>query len=296
MKTYKIAVVIYTHNRVDDARINIELIRNWKSKLFSKVTIIHSYNGKKDWYTKTKEDILLSRQNSNHQQGASDLIDAGIQKALAQKPDYVVILAADTWLLRPAYLEKIIKSMAKKQQYVASSPWGSNKENSFWKNGLATDFFILDASFAQKAKLFPLAYNSFHKKHSEVLDYLGRNTLLELIFSVRLLQSIERFYTVPGAHLRRLIGNKIIYEMTERNPVHKETKKTYERTMWWPKIHLATHHNPKEKQKILKQQKYGSLSGPAINMLRTSKDVRYYNGGHVKNSLKLKDGSVIEMH
>ena len=49
-----IGVLIYTYNRVDDAKINMDIIRNvWeKSKYFENVKIIHSFNGGKKLVSK----------------------------------------------------------------------------------------------------------------------------------------------------------------------------------------------------------------------------------------------------
>jgi hypothetical protein len=81
--------------------------------------------------------------------------------------------------------------------------------------------------------------------------------------------------------------------MKEREPVHFENTKKYERKMYYPKIHLLTHHDPKEKQKILKKYK---IKGVSIQKLMTSKKLDYYNGGHVKNQIVLPSGEIISMH
>lgn len=59
----KIGALIYTQDRVDDARINFEIVRNvWqKTKFFKSVEIVHSYNGKSEWYPKKYlEDVLVT--------------------------------------------------------------------------------------------------------------------------------------------------------------------------------------------------------------------------------------------
>lgn len=297
MKKYTLGVVIYTHNRVDDARINIELIRSWKTKLFSNIKIFHVYNGEKSWYEKTNEDKLIIRKNPGHQKGAADLIDTGILTFFKEKelPDYILTIASDTWLTKPDYLEKVVTNMAKDKLVIATASWGSNKDTSLWEGGLATDFFVIDANFAKKYKLFPFEYGVFSKKYSEVLDYLLRNTILERLFSIRLIQALGRSMKIPGEHLRRMVALKMIYRMKEREPVHLETKTKYDRKMFYPKINLLTHHDPKEKRKILKASK-DIFKGTNILKLLTSKNLDYYNGGHVKNQITLPNGRVVSMH
>jgi hypothetical protein len=294
-KKLSLGVVIYTHNRVDDARINIELIKSWKSEVCSEIKIAHAYNGKKDWYKKTKEDFFVVRKNLGHQQGAADLIDKGIEVLLKNEDnlDYILVLAADTWLVKPDYVDKVIRQMQKKHLVLATASWGSNKVKSLWAGGLATDFFVVDAKFSRTSKLFPLNYMDFSGKYKELLDYLGRNTILEHLFSVRLLQALERSLYIPGDHLRRMVATKVMYRMKEREPVHIEDSKKYERNMYYPKIHLLTHHDPKIKKNILKKYK---ITSPHINKLLKEKKLDYYNGGHVKNYITLPSGEVISMH
>jgi hypothetical protein len=124
----KIGVLIYTYNRVDDAKINMEIIRNvWeKSKYFEDVEIIHSFNGKKEWYSKKYlENDLIITKNSWHFQGASDLIDVGIRmfQRKHKKIDYVIVLASDTWLIKPAYVQSLLERMKKDNLYLATCPW-----------------------------------------------------------------------------------------------------------------------------------------------------------------------------
>ena len=294
-RTVAIGVVIYTYNRVDDARINIELIQSWESNMFSRINIAHAYNGNPRWYKKTSEDYLIQRKNLGHQKGAADLIDSGIATLLASKRplDYIVVLAADTWLVKPDYLEKVIGTMKKDKLVVATASWGSNKTKTLWQGGMATDFFVIDVTFIKTSKLFPLKYAKFSEKYKEILDYLGKNTLLEHVFSVRFLAALEKTFRIPGDHLRRAVAEKMLYRMKEREPVHRETTEIYERHMSYSKIHLCTHHNPKTKRNFLKKYK---PTTPYARKLLTAQNLTYYNGGHTKNKIVLPNGKTVEMH
>lgn len=75
-----LGILIYTYNRIDDAKINMEIIKNvWQADdYFENLEIIHAFNGKKEWYEKKYlEDKLVRIRNTWHFQGASDLIDVG---------------------------------------------------------------------------------------------------------------------------------------------------------------------------------------------------------------------------
>jgi GT2 family glycosyltransferase len=185
---YKIGVVIYTYNRVDDARINMEIVREvWgKSKLFKSIKIVHTYNGEKEWYPKKYiEDVVVRTKNTGHFSGASKLIDIGIStlQKRYKKLDYVVVLAADTWVIRPLYIANTLKKMNKNREYIATCPWNSKtKKDPIWKLGqLATDMFVVDAVWAKKYKLFPFNYADFFKKYGELVEYQGKNVFLENI-------------------------------------------------------------------------------------------------------------------
>ena len=138
--------LIYTYNKVDDARINMELVRSlWhQSQLFQNIIIVHAYNGDRSWYsTKYLEDKLINLHNSGHYQGAAELIDAGIKVFEEQYAyvNYVVVLASDTWLVNPCYVAEILKSMQDNRLRLATCAWNLDEEVSIFEVGMATDFF-----------------------------------------------------------------------------------------------------------------------------------------------------------
>ncbi len=76
-----IGVLLYTFDRVEDAYINQEILRNvWgTSGYFGSITIVHAYNGRQSWYPKKYlENVLIRQKNAGHFQGATELIDAGM--------------------------------------------------------------------------------------------------------------------------------------------------------------------------------------------------------------------------
>jgi len=278
-----VGVLIYTYNRVDDARVNMDIIRNvWeKSKHFENVKIVHSFNGEKSWYAKKElENDLITFKNSWHFQGASDLIDAGI-KTFQKKYsniDYVIVLASDTWLIKPEYIESLIKKMENEKLYLATCSWGLPDRDNIAEVGVAVDFFIVDLKWATKYKMFPIEYGKFQKKYKDLLAYQkAGNIMLEKLFLARYLEAISRAEKIDG------IARKIAIEKTlmlnDRQPVHSHIDKqgNWIRNMYWPKMGLLTHHEVEPKKKILRKEKI--VNGKNIEILLKNKDLSYFNNG-----------------
>ncbi len=281
-----IGVLIYTYNRTDDAKINMDIIRNvWeKSKHFEDVKIVHSFNGKKTWYPKKYlENDLVVTKNSWHFQGASDLIDAGI-KTFQKKHkniDYVVVLASDTWLIKLAYIENILNKMKKDNLYLATCPWGLPERNEIRDVGMAVDFFIVDLKWATKYKMFPINYADFYKKYEELFLYQkGGNVMLEKLLYARYLEAVSREEKSGGVARKKAI--KKLHELKDREPVHSRIDKEgyWIRNMYWAKMGLLSYHDPTPKKKILK--KNNVVVGKNIEKLLQSRDLSYYNNGTTK--------------
>jgi len=278
-----IGVLIYTYNKVDDARVNMDIIRNvWeKSKHFENVKIVHSFNGKKSWYAKKElENDLVVLKNSWHFQGASDLIDAGIKTFQKNYKDieYVIVLASDTWLIKPDYIEDLLKKMKENELYLATCSWGLPDRDNIADVGVAVDFFIIDLKWATKNKMFPIAYGKFQKKYKDLFAYQkAGNIMLEKLFLARYLEAVSRSEKING------IARKIAIEKTlflkDREPVHSniDEKGNWVRNMYWTKMGLLTHHEPEPKKAILKKEKI--VNGKNVELLLKSKDLSYYNNG-----------------
>ena len=301
MNGIKIGVLMYTYNRTDDARINMEIIRNvWsKNELLKDVTIVHSFNGEKEWWPeKYLEDELLYLENPGHFEGAELLINEGIktfQEKYSQL-DYVIILASDTWLVLPEYVENIIFSMKKNIKYMATCPWGNKEKNNMWNIGVALDFNIIDLKWATKYNLFPIRYKEFVDKYSEIFFYSDQMIYPERVLALRFKQSILKSVDVPSEQMLSKVATSYVHRMTEREPVHDEKtlfgiKKG--RKMYWKNIGLITHHEPVSKQKVLKQWKI--KLGKYGNNFLESKDLSNFNNGvtktiYIKNDKKIGYG------
>jgi hypothetical protein len=281
-----IGVLIYTYNRTDDARINMEIIRNvWKkSKYFKNVKIIHCFNGEKKWYPeKYLEDELVIMKNTWHFQGAADLIDAGINKfnKKYRDIDYVIILAADTWLINPNYLENLLVKFWEKKSNLATCRWGLPKRNDFADVGIALDFFVVDLKWAKKYRMFPIGYKDFFEKYSDLILYQkGGNVMLEKLLLARYMKAVSGEEKSGGVARKKALEK--IFVISNREPVHSRVDKDgfWIRNMYWPKMGLLTHHDPLSKKKIMRQKKISA--GINIERLVNSKDLGYFNGGITK--------------
>lgn len=291
MRDLKIGVLLYTYNRVEDVRINMEIIRGvWNAQdVLKEVKIIHAYNGKKEWWPeKYLEDELIYLPNPGHFEGADLLISEGIKLCTEKYSslDYVIILAADTWLVKPDFLEDIIGKMASTNKYIATSVWGSNTSADIWKQGCAIDFLILDLNWAIKGNLFPLRFKEFKEKYEELFLYQNQFLYLELVFMMRYKQAIQRTVEWYSENVFSQIAEKYIHRIHQREPIHVpkswwSIKKEYWRETYWPEIGLLSHHIPDQKQKALK--KWNLKLGKYGNHFLTTRDLSYYIHPYLSN-------------
>ncbi len=289
---------MYTYNRVDDARINMEIIRSIWSKipLFKDLVLVHAYNGDKSWWPeKYLEDELLYLENSGHFTGAELLLNEGV-KVFSEKysdVDYVITLAPDTWCLKPEYLEKIIISMQKEEKYLATCAWGTKEKDNMFNIGMALDLNIFNLKWATQYKLFPLRFTEFVEKYSEVFYYDDRIIFLERVFALRFRQAVVRSLNLPSENLEKKAVKMFIHRMVEREPVHIDKQSWFNRKgrkMYWSKIGLVTYHEPEPKKAIIKNLKVSI--GKHADRLISSKDLSYYNGGHTLTTFKKGESKV----
>lgn len=285
-KKFDIGVLLYTHDRVEDAYINQEIIRNvWgRSGLFGSITIVHAYNGKKSWYPKKYlEDVLIRGANPGHFQGAAELVDSGISVFHKHYPKipYIIALASDTWMMKSSYVSKLIRTMQQKNKWLACSPWDVPQVKDIPEVGISLDFFIVDAHWERRYQMFPLAYKQFYDQYADFILYLGgSNVSAEKLFFARYLRACGKEY---GRNVgKHTYGLSKLLVIRERRPVHSHINKRrfWIRKHFWPKIGLLTHHDPIVKQKAF--QKFPKVFGKHAEKFRTAKNVDYFNI-HVPN-------------
>ncbi len=295
----KVGVLMYTYNRTDDARINMEIIRNeWKKvSLLKEVVIVHCFNGDSSWWPKAYlENDLCHTKNPGHFEGAELLINTGMRIFSKKHPEvtHVVILASDTWCVKPDYVAQVVTAMHSEKAYLATSAWGSKKDPNMFKVGMSLDFSLVDLGFAKTYKMFPLRYGEFVEKYGEVFSYLGSPVYLERLFALRFKQAVSRSVRVPSENLTEKVAYAHIHHMREREPIHhdalKAKKRIGVRDMYWPAIGLITHHDPIEKQKVL--QKWSVDLGEHGRRFLEAVDLEYFNSGVTKTSFE-KNGKEI---
>lgn len=280
-----ISIIISTYNRIDDAKINMEIIRAlWqKTVIFSKINIIHAYNGKTEWYPeKYLEDSLVTTLNAGHFHGAADLMDIGFSEIekVDSETDYVIFLASDTWLVNPDFVAKTIRNMQENELYIATNTWDAlpGKPGNVLKV-MAVDFYILDYKWARQANIFPLNFGEFKNKFGDLFYYQGGQVMVEKLIMAHFMRAIHK-QTNIDPELPMLVRNKIKI-MEEREPVHVtvDANGLWVRKMYWEDIGLITEHKPENKQKILNS--LGLEVGPNCDRLRKSSDLAYYNNGFI---------------
>ncbi len=282
MPKIPIGVLIYTHERVDDAKVNMDIIRSlWQgSELFSHITVVHAYNGQRNWYPKRyREDALVRTKNHGHFRGAAELMDAGLATFARryQKIQYLVVLAADTWCVKPTYLRQLIDQMQRDQKTWATCPWGLPVRYRKTDVGMATDFQIIDLHWARRYGFFPLRYQAFWSRFHELISYLhpGANVFVERLTLARFHDACFRQHS-DNVRRKNLAEGQMLL-MKERIPVHRgiDSDGYWIRKFSWPRIGLITHHQPGRKRQLL--AKVRNLSGTASRTLLTSKRLDYYN-------------------
>lgn len=264
--------LIYNYQHLDDARIQQEISKNLYARMFGDVHLVHAYNGKKEFgYKHYLEDKLITLKNRGHFTGASDLISAGLEYFNSHKISglkYVLVTAADTWMLDGKFLSRLIEQMEIEGRVLAASSWGRAKYPEK-PTGFSTDFFVLDIEWNRKANIFPLDFDDFSHKFLDLfaLQYVVPTLEGALQYAVQ-----KYFLTRYADNDSWRMRDRMVRRIVEREPVHLPTG---ERIEDWPEIGLYTSPEPAAKKKILK--KLGFDFGPNMRKLLTAKNTGYYN-------------------
>lgn len=244
----KLWVLIYTYDKIEEACIQMEIIRNIRSKHFMDIKIIHTYNGDKKSYTKKYlEDDLIYLDNPWHYEWAANMMDKGIEKLLEYNLDYLIINASDVWRILPEKIVNILSKMEEEGKILWSCPWWFPDQKDRRWVWLACDTFFLNAKREKENKVFPLNHKKFYNQYIDLIRYMGKNNVLvEALLASR--------YITACSNIKKdtqlwSYANESIHILKERMPVilsHTERKYNV------PEIWLYTDHNIKTKKKILK--------------------------------------------
>ncbi len=189
-----IASVIITYNRIEEAKAQMEIIRELWRPLFASIDIYHEYNGKMKWYPKKyKEDFLHRHKQMSHFVGANYLLNQGIKHVLEsnKKYDFIIASSADTWFYNTVKLINLISRCMRKKYQLATSMWGIMI--------LGTEFFIITPELAKK--IFPLKLTQFFGKYRILQWAHTKLAIFESIFTLqvmRALKSPNKIYLIPG--------------------------------------------------------------------------------------------------
>ncbi len=190
----QIASIIITHNRIMEAKAQMDIIRELWQPLFASIDIYHEYNGKKAWYPrKYKEDFLHRHKQMDHFTGANYLLNQGVKHVLEsnEKYDFIIASSADVWFYDQVKLKKIILNCLKKKYQLATSMWGVMI--------LGTEFFIITPELAKK--VFPIKYRNFISKYKVLQWAHTKIAIFESIFTLqvmRVLKNPNKIYLIPG--------------------------------------------------------------------------------------------------
>jgi hypothetical protein len=262
--------LIYNYAHLDDCRIQQEISKSLYAKAFGGVHLVHAYNGKPSFgYRPHMEDELIKVKNRGHFLGASDLINAGLRYFNAHPIKglrYVLVTAADTWLVNVDFLKALTDEMEREGKVLAVSSWGRVKAPEKM-TGFSTDFFVIDIGWNRKAHLFPFSYQAFKRRFADLFYLQYSQPTLEGAVQYQ----FQKYF---GDHFE---DNDVWHErerrlrrLVEREPVHHDG----ERTANWPEIGLYTAPEPKEKRRVLKE--LGLSVGPyAKKLISGELDERY---------------------
>ncbi len=268
--------LIYNYEHLDDCRIQQEISKSVYAKAFGGVHLVHAYNGKVSFgYQPYLEDKFIKISNRGHFQGASDLINTGLayfNNARIKGIRYVLVTAADTWLLKINFLKKLIEEMETDHRLLAASSWGISKAPEKM-TGFSTDFFIIDIDWNRKAKLFPFDYQKFKNKFADIFYLQYAQPTLEAAVQYQYQKYFaDRFDDNDVWHER----NRGLRRIVEREPVHKSINPLFRgRIPSWPTIGLYTSPEPAEKRRALKR--LGFAVGPYSEKLIAGKLDKTYN-------------------
>jgi hypothetical protein len=283
MSHTKTAVCITTFNRVDCARINMEII---KLNYANKWPIVHACSDKS--YKKYIENILVKCEPKALQAGAFDLLKNSILTATeTYNPEYIVHLEADTWLMNQELIEKYITMLSNNSNAViASSSWSFDKSEK-WRNS---------KSFAKRLAYFLTRLT----KRLGLTWHIGwQNTIASQFFIVKNTPEFRELLStmaVPsdGDYLEKYLfskitkrfGRKSILWMKEREPVHPNNRDSCE------DMALFCQHFPSSQELTFPENKHFQLGkkeilekyplmtkGIYMEKLLRSSDTSYYNPG-----------------
>jgi len=250
----KLWVLIYTHDKTEEACVQIEIIRTLRKNHFSDIKIVHAYNwAKKKYPKKYLEDKVIYLDNPWHYCWAANLMDAGVKALLKYKDlDYLMINACDSRRLSPEKITKILWRMKKEKKVIGTCPWWFPGQTERRWVGMACDSFFLDAKREKENHIFPLKHKEFYDKYIDFIRYMWHNNVLvEALLASRYITACSNITKDRDAQLWFYANDKV-YLIKERMPTMLSTT---QRNFDIPSLGLYTDHDTATKKKLIKKYK-----------------------------------------
>ena len=154
-KKLKIASIIVTYNRVEEAKAQMDIIRELWQPMFESVDIYHEFNGEKLCHPqKYKEDFLHRHKPMPHFVGANHMLNQGIKHVLesGNKYDYIIASSADVWFYDPKKIKEVIKKEKKAKVETRPKKKSLQKEKKIQTKKPKEDVFIKLGEIAKEGK------------------------------------------------------------------------------------------------------------------------------------------------
>jgi hypothetical protein len=258
VRRYDLAVVVSTHDRVEYARVNMEIIRATWPELLGRVLLVHAYNGPGKCEPYLEDLTVQIPRGPSHYTGAAELIDAGSAAISSQYPEvqYVVYLASDTWLYRPAALRHIVDDMRARALKIATTPFGVADDahgvsrergdpHLLPGTGFTTDFFVIDLPWAVKFGMLPLDLSGFVDQYGDLLAYFQEIVLLEKHVEGRYLSAVRSFlqqtsWPKDGLGSEGLRQARALLRPIDERPIDPAGRSAPPHKSHWPELGLTS--------------------------------------------------------
>src|SRR6266567_1053893 len=278
-------ICLTTHDRIDCARINQEII---KQNYAAPLPIVHACSSSN--YDQYLEDLFVKCDMLPLKDGAINLIQQSISAAIvAYDPAYIVHLEGDTWILDERVIRGYIKKMdANDDLLLCTCSWDEHDPRDVSAGWYPKQVLARAASFFDVDRQL----RGVRTLGTQFFILRNRKDLIDLIMALKPVQgeSLERTF------LREFVSSyrgRNVLRMREREPVHPAKRYQCERLslfcQHWPACGTAEDPRPKthplyvEKTMIGKKevlQRHGAIrNGPFIRKLLESKTFDYYNPG-----------------
>jgi len=290
-----VAVLVSTHDRIDDARINMEIVRAAWPQEFANVALVHAHNGRPGGWTPYLEDVLVEvAPGQSHFTGAGDLLDAGLAAIARDLPDvqHVVCIAADSWLYRPEGVRAIVDDMRRDNLRLAAASWevaddahGVRRERGdpalLPGAGLSTDAFVIDLPWALEFGMLPLDTTGFLATNGAILNYLQEIVLLEKYLECRYLgaarSQLQRTrWPKDGWGSEGLRRARAMLRLIHERPIDPAGITAPSHKGHWPDLGLITIEDPIVKRAEVRNVE-GLRGGPVLERFLHGGELFWFN-------------------